>query len=309
MRLVHVFSVFVTVCAGSSILPSIVSQPEGIVKRTLLSGDLKNAEVSEFLGRRGNDDNNAKKCGDEDTVYNEFNTSIQNLDVNQLELLEDIILVPYDSILNLYKPMKDVTYKQLNEILNEFARKSPVRFKTQLNAIDFLKRGGFFLKGEGSPFIRCNNKIKYHLNIVRFLSIFNLDNISGIDDFSEDYLNKELDYLADELNNHVISEKIRCAFLKFTKDFFEFAIYMLSLNEALTAEDNDDNDEKKVEKSKVRKLVKLMKDEDPKQCLFVYDLHRRLDKFANEKNLILLKKYYDNVSQLIVNKKKQIRNR
>ncbi|OMJ25067.1 hypothetical protein AYI69_g4416 [Smittium culicis] len=75
MRLVHVFSALVAVCTGTSILPNIVSQPEGTANRTLLSRDLKNVELSEFLGKRGNDDNNAKKCGNEDTIYNEFNTS------------------------------------------------------------------------------------------------------------------------------------------------------------------------------------------------------------------------------------------
>ncbi|OMJ08518.1 hypothetical protein AYI70_g7735 [Smittium culicis] len=74
--------------------------------------------------------------------------------------------------------------------------------------------------------------------------------------------------------------------------------YLYTENEHETDTD-DPNDVMSTQDIQVGKLKEIMKNEDPKQCFFVYDLYKRLDNFANKKNYELIKKYYYQVTKVI----------
>ncbi|OMJ08519.1 hypothetical protein AYI70_g7736 [Smittium culicis] len=76
MRLVHVFSALLAVCAGTSMLSSMVSQPLGAANRTLLSGNSNTSDTREFLERRSGDDNSPKRCGSTREVARYYSSAL-----------------------------------------------------------------------------------------------------------------------------------------------------------------------------------------------------------------------------------------
>ncbi|OMJ23070.1 hypothetical protein AYI69_g5128 [Smittium culicis] len=301
MRFAHVFSALSAACAGTLMISSMVSQPADMANRTLLSGDLKTADVREFLGRREYAGVISNKCGDENAVLTDFTNTIDDLDTDILNGLKDIIGVPAIMRNSLANPMKEVKDVNLIASFEKFLEKKPDQFKNSLNAIEFLKGGGFYLRNDKSPFIRCGGKKVFHSSIVRFLNIFDLDKIGTTNENEESYLDRYVYFITIQIEDYDISEKIRCAFFQFSKDFLEFYKYILTLKGKLAITEDeikdrinaeiDDDDEidyndpetiKTIQDLQVNKIVDIMNNEIPKQCYFVYDLYKKLESFCKE---------------------------